>query len=83
MGGAKNWSIGTVAGGQLGDVVLAGADTFGGFAAWQGSGTELWLENCRDIGCLTGLYVDTAGGAIIRSKNHKGSGKKVGTISTF
>lgn len=72
------WHVGTIAGDSDGDTPNGGTWDWGAFGIWNGSG-KMILEKCTDTGSAIGIYAD--GGATVRLIDHKGSGRRVGSIS--
>lgn len=79
--GTSVWSVGDVAGASAGDAPTGGAITYAGFGVWSGAAT-MWLDSCRDVGALIGVYAGS-GGAAINLRNHRGSGQRAGDLTTY
>lgn len=79
--GTQVWSVGDTAGATAGDVITGGGITYGGFGVWSGA-AKIWLDSCRDVGCEIGVYGGT-GGARAYTRNHKGTGKRVGNVVAY
>lgn len=78
--GTQVWHFGSVAGNSEGDVINGGSIDWGAFGAWSGT-TEMWLENCIDVGSSIGVYAN--GGAKAYIKNHGGTGSYSGDVTDF
>ena len=80
--GTQQWSVGSVSGDSVGDVILGGSLDYGAFGAWDGS-PEMWLDSCRDVGAFSGI--ESGGTATVKTRNHSGTGIQggAGTITTY